>query len=219
MKPVLGSFMKRDLIFHFLCIFIVWVFFNGCEREKQETISTETEQKEYPSQEGWNSEIRLSKAGQIQAVVRYGHMMKYDKRKIVFFDEGVEVDFYDNEGNHTSHLTSEKGEYHENTEDVLGRGSVVVVSDSGVTLSTDVLRWDNRLGKILSDTTVRVMTTDSDTLYGLGFESDPDLNHWIIKKPWGVSQRRIDIEKLEKSFSKTSPADTVSKQDLLEVRK
>lgn len=213
----MGSLMKRYLIFHLLCILSVWIFFGGCGVEKQETISTVTEEKEYPSQEGWNSEIRLSKAGKLQAVVHYGHMMKYEKRKIVFFDEGVEVDFYDNKGNHTSHLTSEKGEYHENTEDVLGRGNVVVVSDSGVTLSTDVLRWDNRLGKILSDTTVMVTTTDSDTLYGLGFESDPDLNHWIIKKPWGVSQRRIDIEKFEKSFSNTSSTDTVSKQDSTEV--
>ena len=27
----------------------------------------------------------------------------------------------------------------------------------------------------------------NDTLYGIGFESNVDLTHWKIKKPWGVS--------------------------------
>ena len=27
----------------------------------------------------------------------------------------------------------------------------------------------------------------NDTLYGIGFESNADLTHWKIKKPWGVS--------------------------------
>ena len=96
---------------------------------------------------------------------------------------------------------------------------MVVVSDSGVTLRTEVLKWDSRLEKILSDTVVMVTTVGHDTLYGVGFESDPDLNRWVIHKPWGVSEKRIDIEKLESSFSKPSSEDTVSDQDSLEGMK
>ena len=42
------------------------------------------------------------------------------------------------------------------------------------------------------------ITTDYDTLFGLGFESDVDLKHWEIKKPHdGRSARKIgdDIDK------------------------
>ena len=165
---------------------------------------------EYPSQEGWQSELIISKAARRQAVVRYGHMMKYDQRKIILFDEGVEVDFYDEQGNHTSNLTSERGEYREDTEDILGKGNVVVESDSGITLQTEVLRWDNHLEKIISDTLVMVTTTDQDTLYGIGFESNADLTRRIIRKPWGVSDKRVDIDKLESSFSEPVSKDTIT---------
>lgn len=193
--------------------------FAGCSRQDQEIVSTDQEKKEYPSQEGWNSQIYLSKAGRLQAVVRYGHMMKFDGLKVYQFDEGVVVDFYDDRGNHTSHLTSDAGEYHEATEDVTGRGNVVVVSDSGLTLRTDVLRWDNRTEKIISDTLVMLTTPDYDTLYGVGFESNADLTRRVIRKPWGVSDQSIDFEKFEDAFSKQSSVDTVVRQDSMESEK
>jgi len=199
--------------------FILLAMLAGCNRDQEEVVTTEPGAKEFPSQEGWNSELYLSKAGHLLAMVRYGHMMKYDEKKIVYFDQSVEVDFYDGEGNHTSHLTSERGEYHEATEDVLGLGNVVVVSDSGVTLRTEVLKWDNRREKILSDTVVMVTTMEHDTLYGVGFESDPNLNRWVIHRPWGVSEKRIDIEKLESSFSKTSSQDTVADESASDRKK
>jgi len=198
---------------------ILCLSLNRCNINSEKTVSTENKVEEYPSQEGWNSKIFLSKSGRLQAVVHYGHMKKFDKRKIYFFDEGVEVDFYDIDGNHSSHLISEGGEYHEATEDVIGKGNVVVVSDSGLTLNTEELRWDNRLEKIISDTLIMLTTPEHDTLYGMGFESNADLSHRIIRRPWGASERKIDLDKIEESFSKTSPADTVLKQDSTEVIK
>ena len=210
----------RSLIFTscLLCS-ILCLSLNRCDINEEETVNTENKVEEYPSQEGWNSKIFLSKSGRLQAIVHYGHMKKFDKSKIYFFDEGVEVDFYDVDGNHTSHLTAEGGEYHEATEDVIGKGNVVVVSDSGLTLNTEELRWDNRLEKIISDTLIMLTNQEHDTLYGMGFESNADLSHRIIRRPWGASERKIDMEQLEESFSKPAPADTVSKQDSTEVNK
>ncbi len=201
-----------DRRYHFLIIILLCTFWFTfcCEREKQDTVFTENNHNEYPSQEGWQSELIFSRAGRRQAVVRYGHMMKYDQRKVILFDEGVEVDFYDDEGDHTSHLISERGEYREDTEDIIGMGNVVVESDSGVTLKTEVLRWDNRLEKIISDTLVMVTTQDQDTLYGIGFESNADLTRRIFYKPWGASDKRVDIDELESSFTKPASADTIS---------
>ena len=180
-----------------------------CQEKKEEVILLETDEDEYPSQEGWQSELTLSKAGKKTVVIEYGHMMKFDQSKIVLFDTGVEVDFFDDEGNRTFHLTSERGEYNEETEDIIGIGNVVVESDSGVTLRTEVLRWDNRLEKIISDTLVMVTTPEQDTLYGTGFESNADLSRRIIHNPWGTSSKSVDIEELESSFSESAPQDSI----------
>ena len=63
---------------------------------------------------------------------------------------------------------------------------VVVVSDSGVTLFTDTLSWDNMREKIFTYDSVKFITESQDTLYGIGFESDVELNNWKILKPTGV---------------------------------
>ena len=36
---------------------------------------------------------------------------------------------------------------------------------------------------------VMLTTTEKDTLYGIGFESDSDLQNWKIIKPSGVTSR------------------------------
>ena len=205
---------KIGLVIFFL-LSAQWILFQ-CQRQKEEEIVAENRAEEYPSQEGWQSELILSRAGRRQAVVRYGHMMKFDQRKVVLFDGGVEVDFYDDDGNHTSNLISDKGELQEDTEDIIGKGNVIVKSDSGITLQTEVLRWDNRLEKIISDTLVMVTTTDLDTLYGIGFESNADLTRRIIRNPWGVSDKRVDIGKLESSFSTPASQDTITDDHLSE---
>lgn len=205
--------IMRRILFYQIVLVLLGILVGGCSEKKTEAVSTEKQEKEYPSQEMWNSELYLSKEGRNQAVVRFGHMIKYDSKDVFYFDEGVQVDFFDKEGNHTSHLTSDRGEYFEKTEDVRGLGNVVVVSDSGVTLHTAALRWDNRRGKIISDTLVRVTTQENDTLYGIGFESNADLSRRVIRKPWGVSTKKIDFDKLEMELSKPAAADSLAPPD------
>lgn len=45
-------------------------------------------------------------------------------------------------------------------------------------------------------------------MYGVGFESDADLRHWVIKQPRGQAKKGIDLFAYE--FS-TAKRDTVSK--------
>ena len=190
-------------------LLFIMVIVLGCSKTSEETIPGENNIAKIPVQEGWNSKLILSKAGQRQAEVDYGHMAKYEGEKVIHFDEGVEVNFYNREGSHTSYLTADRGEYHEDSEDVFGMGNVVVISDSGVTLQTEVLRWDNRREKIISDTTVIVITENGDTLWGVGFESNADLTRRVIRKARGVSQEKIDFEALEKSFSEVEEKETI----------
>ncbi len=144
---------------------------------------------DFVDQESWNPTIILTREAKKRAVVKSGHMAKYAEKKEVILEGNVDADFFSIEEEHMSNLKSERAFVYEKTDNLLAIGNVVVVSDSGVTLFTDSLYWDNKLEKITSNDTVMLTTETNDTLYGVGFESDVDLNHWKILKPWGVTGR------------------------------
>ena len=72
-------------------------------------------------------------------------------------------------------------------------GNVYVESDSGMTLSTSVLYWYENKESIYTDQPI-VFTSETDTLYGIGFESDANLENWTITKPTGVTYRELENE-------------------------
>ncbi|MDZ7292048.1 MAG: LPS export ABC transporter periplasmic protein LptC [candidate division KSB1 bacterium] len=163
----------------------------GCRSQEQQSIAPPNY--EGPDQEGWNSRITVTSSGRITAIVQYSHMEKYSKRREVKFDGGIVVDFFNAEGRHTSNLVAERGRLYEETNDVEALGNVVAVSDSGITLRTQRLRWDNAQQKIFTTDFVTIATAQGDTLYGQGFQSDQNLKNWSIGKPSGVTQKRIDL--------------------------
>ena len=59
-------------------------------------------------------------------------------------DNNVDVDFFDEEEMHTTNLKSMIAEIDEKTNFMTAIENVVVVSDSGVTLYTDTLKWDSK---------------------------------------------------------------------------
>jgi len=209
--------INGKLFLYFIGTMVLLLFITECTRERQDSVVQQTSTQELPAQEGWNSTLRISKGGHLQTLVRYGHMAQYENKKTIYFDGGITVDFYNEKGQPSSQLQSDRGIYYENTEDVMALGNVVVTSDTGVTLRTSQLRWDNRLEKILSDTTVMVTTQEQDTLYGIGFESEPDLSRWIIRKPWGVTKQSIEFDEIKKegeiSVKKDTHSSSVIKND------
>ena len=76
--------------------------------------------------------------------------------------------------------------FNEISNNLKANGNVYVVSDSGYTLLTSEILWDNRYKMIVAEDSVMFTTTEGDTLYGVGFESDMDLTKWKIKKPRGT---------------------------------
>jgi len=148
---------------------------------------------ESPDQEAWNSTVITTKMGHVTAKVKYGHMSRYSDKKLMKFDEGVKVFIYDKDGKLSSIVVSDRGLLNEKTELVEALGHVVAHSDSGATLYTDHLTYDHKKNKLYTDAFVKV-TTKTDTLVGTGFESDENLNHWVIRKPRGVSSRPVTID-------------------------
>jgi LPS export ABC transporter protein LptC len=106
----------------------------------------------------------------------------YNARNLIIA-RGVRVDFFSRDGKGTSTLTAREGEIHQVSRDMTARGDVVITSAEGVRMSTEEMRFVNREQRIVvpDDRLVRV-EREQDVLTGYGFESDPDLRHYEVKR-------------------------------------
>ena len=50
-----------------------------------------------PDAESWNAIITLTNKGSKRAVIRSGHLEKYQQRQYILLDQNVDADFFNNE--------------------------------------------------------------------------------------------------------------------------
>ena len=170
-------------------LFILFLIIASCAREQLQDLST---REGLPDQEGWIVTIILTDAGIMRAKVQSGHLEKYNDREFVLLDSSVTVDFFDDKEKHTSVLTSNMAEVNQSSNDMKAIGNVVAVSDSGITLYSESLTWDAKEEKLRTKKNIMITTLEQDTLYGIGFESDSDLENWKILSPSGVTSREAE---------------------------
>ena len=157
---------------------------SGCEERIKPSVLSEMKDRELPSHESWNSTITFSDSGKIKAVLRVGHLEKYEERQTTILDGGLQVDFFDADGHHTSVLTAVGGTVDDRTHDLVAVGNVVVVSDSGTTLRTELLHWKNSTRRVHSDEFVKI-TSPREEIQGHGLDSDEDLKNYKIFRVTG----------------------------------
>ncbi len=162
--------------------------------QKASQLEAQKSNDEIPDQEGWNSIVTTSKNGKVAAILKYGHMQRFKQRQLVELDGQVTVDFFNEQGIHTSNLVADRGRLDETTNNIEAFGNVVVVSDTGITLKTERLRWDNSIEKIVTNDFVTIITAEQDTFYGKGFESDQNLENWRIIAFSGKTSRGLDLD-------------------------
>lgn len=102
----------------------------------------------------------------------------------------VRVTFYDVQGNETSTLTSRVGTYQLRTGDMEGRGDVVVVTQDGRRLTTEVLRYNQAKDSVSSDQPF-VFDAPDRHIEGEGFTSDPTFRNVVAKRPRGTGGRLV----------------------------
>jgi len=146
-----------------------------------------------PDQQMWNSTVVVTTRGRLDARVKYGHMARFSEKKMALFDDGIMVDFYNENGEHASTLTADRGQLDEEDNDVKAMGNVIVRSDSGVTLFTEEISYLQQQDRIVSQVDVKIATSNGDTLYGVGFESDPQLKAWSIQRVFGRAHKGVDL--------------------------
>lgn len=197
--------MKK--LFTIFCLFLPVL---ACEDYSQSTV--QEPKVPPPDQESWNSVVVLTTLGQRTAVINYNHMTRYLNKKQTKFDGGIIVDFFNKDGEHSSHLTAERGIVYDTRRNFDAFGNVIFVSDSGSVLRTEELRWDNIREKVYSNVFSTFTTVDGDTLHGDSFESDARMLHVRINQPRGVTHTQVDFEKLDSDdeMSDSTVQDTVA---------
>ncbi len=146
-----------------------------------------------PSQESWNPTIRINSVGKETVQARASYSAQYDKPRELVLIGDVQLDFFGQAGGHSSTMTADTGRIDDRRQLFTATGNVFVRSDSGMTLSTNILYWDENKESIFTEDSI-VLTSETDTLYGVGFESDANLENWTITQPTGVTYREFGDE-------------------------
>ena len=163
-------------------------------RSDREVAASSPDISDIPDQEGWNSTIVSTSKGKLSSKIKYVHMKRFSKKKLVKFVDGVEFEFFDENEDQTLRIQADEAFLNENTTNIDLTGQVVVRSKDGIQLNTSSLRLTQNQSKITSEDFVRFITADNDTIFGHGFESERSLKNWTIKKPTGVTQKKLQLD-------------------------
>ena len=164
--------------YFFAILFVSFLAFSCSDSKIKPQVSLESGTEQIPDQETWGSEIIVTEDGILKAIVYSDHISVISEEKSKLL-KGVRILFFDEEGIQTSSLTSKRGRVDDITQDMYAIDSVVAVSDSGVTLYTDELIWNNKKNKIVSDKFVKIVS-DQEVIEGYGFESNQSMNPYTI---------------------------------------
>ncbi len=157
----------------------------GCEEKLKPTVVPVSGR--LPDQESWNSTILFSDSGVTKGILKAGHAVVYSNQNKTFLGDSVRVDFFDEHGVHTSYLTSDSGIVDDQSNDLEAIGNVYAHNDSGTSLWTQVLNWNDKTQKITSKVFVRIVSP-KESIQGIGFQSDRDLRNYTIFNVSGESK-------------------------------
>lgn len=121
-----------------------------------------------------NATVALITEGIKEAVILADTLIVFDREDSTVA-RGVKVDFYDENGEYRSTLTSKEGLVRQTRRELSVWGDVVVESDSS-RLETESLNWDPDRRLITTDDFVK-LHRGNDIVTGYGMEADSKLEH------------------------------------------
>lgn len=136
--------------------------------------------RDIPDQEFADFSTYESDSGVVQWILEAPVARIYNARKLLVTIQ-PRITFFNEQGETTSVLTADKGEYQQVSHDLTALGNVVVTSRQGYMLETESLVWVNEMEEIHTEDFVRFIK-ENDILTGYGFRSDPELQNVTIHR-------------------------------------
>jgi len=162
------------LIMGFVALGLLGAVLAGCSGGKK--LSASGTSGELPDNEVEQFYVTETDSGRAQWTMFAQHAATYQARDLVTV-RGVRIDFFSDKGIKSSELVAREGELYQRSRDMVARGNVVLLTTEGWRMSTEEMHFLNSRRKITSDKLVRVEKQGT-VLEGVGFESDPNLEHF-----------------------------------------
>ncbi len=179
----------------YILLLLLVIIFISCENDITE-VRKWGYYEEVPTEVGTNVEMLYSDSLQVRVKVFAPHLVRYGGKDVrEEFDQGIEVDFINNNLKTSSRLTAKKATKKVITvKDEKGRtkresaviiqDSVVLVGNNGEMMITEELIWLEESDKLSSDKFVTIIRPD-EVIYGNGFDSDKEFERWRIRSVTG----------------------------------
>lgn len=144
-----------------------------------------------PDQEFRNARIFLYDKDHMTTDIKAGYIEKYEKQDSTLAWQ-LEVIFFDSTGAQKSRLVSDSGLIREEVNLMDVYGHVRIISNDSAKLFSNHLNYNSGRNLITTDSFVVIIPSAGDTVQGYGFEADPKLGNWSLKRQ--VSGSMINIE-------------------------
>lgn len=132
--------------------------------------------------------------GTLAAIVTGEQGVIDDRRRTARVDSGIVVRFLGTKEYRASTLTAGRAHADENTKRVVTTDHVKIVSESGVSLTSEELVWDGHTRRFTAPGFVRI-TNGTEVEEGEGLDANADLTEWTMRRVRGRSTRpREEIE-------------------------
>jgi LPS export ABC transporter protein LptC len=137
-------------------------------------------------EKGKDVEMFYSENGNVKMRIRTKALTRYvTDAPYVEFNDGLQVDFYNDSLQIISKLTADYGVRYEKEMKTIVRSNVVVVNERNEELATEELVWDEKRHIIYTDKQVSI-TTENEVLVGNGLEADETMTDYTILNPVGT---------------------------------
>lgn len=183
------------------------ILFYACEND-MEQIKAFSSPENQPVLEAKNFETLSTDSGEVRFLMKTPKLLKFENDGNAYFEfpSGIELKEYDENENIISSITADYARQYEKEKKWEAKNNVVASNDKGDTLKTELLYLEEKTQKIYTDEFVKIIRPDQ-TITGIGFESDQNLDNWKIKDPKGTIYVSVEENKdsIRTDTQKTSP--------------
>ena len=156
------------------------LLFCSCENDLAIVKSLMVDEK-FPAEVLSDAVVLYSDSAILKARLTAPKMEHYlEKEPYVELTEGINLVFYSEDGEITSHLTANYAINYERQDRMEAKGDVVFINEVGEKLNTEHLIWNQKEERIYSEQFVKITTAD-EIIWGEGFESNQSFTNFKIK--------------------------------------
>jgi len=174
-----------------ILVLAVSIFFTSCKSNDPEEIKALTEQLDVPTLTVEELETTMLDSGRIKHRLITPLLVRYENTDEPYddFPQGLHFLSYNKNGEVSAQIKCNNARHYSKTDLWELNNNVEAINEKGEILNTEQLFWDMKKNLIYSDKHVKI-TTKSDIINGIGFESKDDLSNYTIKNITGI----VEIE-------------------------